>query len=98
MPKRRVAVCRELTKRFEQVERGTAAELAGRFAEPPKGELTLVLGPAEKADLGVEPAGAVAAVGELVAAGVTRRQAADVVARLTRVSRNTLYAESLKSR
>ena len=41
---------------------------------------------------------AVAAVGELVASGLPRRQAADVVARLTRVSRNTLYAESLKSR
>jgi hypothetical protein len=34
---------------------------------------------------------------ELVAAGVPRRQAADVVARLARISRNTLYSESLKS-
>ena len=41
---------------------------------------------------------ALAAVIELVAAGVPRRQAADVVARLARISRNTLYAESLKSR
>jgi hypothetical protein len=40
----------------------------------------------------------VAAVGELVAAGVPRRQAADVVARLSRLSRNTLYAKSLKNR
>ena len=37
-------VCRELTKRFEEVVRGPAAELAERFAEPPKGEITLVLG------------------------------------------------------
>ena len=43
---REVAVCRELTKRFEEVVRGTAAELAERFAEPPKGEITLVVGPA----------------------------------------------------
>ena len=42
---REVAVCRELTKRFEEVARGTAAELAERFAAPPKGEITLVLGP-----------------------------------------------------
>src|SRR5206468_3944236 len=41
---REVAVCRELTKRFEEVARGTAAELAERFAAPPKGEITLVLG------------------------------------------------------
>ena len=45
-PAREVAVCRELTKRFEEVVRGTAAELAERFAEAPKGEITLVLGPA----------------------------------------------------
>src|SRR5947207_14302853 len=40
---RQVAVCRELTKRFEEVARGTAAELAVRYAEPPKGEITLVV-------------------------------------------------------
>ena len=31
MPEREVAVCRELTKRFEEVVRGTAAEVAERF-------------------------------------------------------------------
>src|SRR5438132_10470418 len=36
---RDVAVCRELTKKFEDVVRGTADELAARFAEPPKGEI-----------------------------------------------------------
>src|SRR5439155_20546368 len=45
-PKRQVAVCRELTKRFEEIVRGDAEELAERFTEPPKGEITLVLGPA----------------------------------------------------
>ena len=42
-PERDVVVCRELTKQFEEVVRGTAAELAERFATPPKGEITLVL-------------------------------------------------------
>ena len=38
-PSRAVAVCRELTKAHEEVVRGTAAELAGRYAgEPPRGE------------------------------------------------------------
>jgi 16S rRNA (cytidine1402-2'-O)-methyltransferase len=95
-PERPVAVCRELTKRFEEVVRGPAAEVAARFREPPRGELTLVLGAAEPAAAGVDEA--LAAVVELVAAGVPRRQAADVVARLARTSRNTLYSESLKSR
>lgn len=98
LPDRPVAVCRELTKRFEEVVRGSAAEVAARFAEPPKGELTLVVGAAEPESGAVDADAALAAVVELVAAGVPRRQAADVVARLARISRNTLYAESLKSR
>ena len=98
LPDRPVAVCRELTKRFEEVVRGPAREVAQRFAEPPKGEVTLVLGGAAEPAVDAAEGEAVAAVGELVASGVPRRQAADVVARLTRVSRNTLYAESLKSR
>ena len=98
LPDRPVAVCRELTKRFEEVVRGSAAEVAARFPEAPKGELTLVVGAAEQEGGAADAAGALAAVIELVAAGVPRRQAADVVARLTRISRNTLYAESLKSR
>ena len=96
LPDRTVAVCRELTKRFEEVVRGTPAELAARFVEPPKGEITLIVGAGEVER--VDSGEALVAVVELVAAGVPRRQAADVVARLARVSRNTLYAESLKSR
>ena len=101
LPERQVAVCRELTKRFEEVARGTAAELAERFSDAPKGEITLVVGaPGADDQVDVRDAldAALGAVVELVAAGVPRRQAADVVARLARVSRNTLYAESLKSR
>jgi 16S rRNA (cytidine1402-2'-O)-methyltransferase len=98
LPDRQVAVCRELTKRFEEVVRGSAAEVAARFPEAPKGELTLVVGAAEPLSGEADTGEALAAVIELVAAGVPRRQAADVVARLARISRNTLYAESLKSR
>ena len=97
VPERRVAVCRELTKRFEEVARGSAEEVAARFSEPPKGEITLVVGGAEVPRVAGGEADALAAVIELVAAGVPRRQAADVVARLTRVSRNTLYSKSLQS-
>jgi 16S rRNA (cytidine1402-2'-O)-methyltransferase len=89
---RPVAVCRELTKKFEEVVRGSAAELAARFAEPPKGEITLVLGPGTPTDNTDDAVGAVA---ELVASGVPRRRAADVVARLTGASRNELYRRTL---
>lgn len=93
LPQRQIAVCRELTKAFEEVVRGSAAEVAARFPEPPKGEVTLVLGPGEVA--GPDEGAAVAAVTELVAAGVPRRQAADLVARLTGATRNRLYRGSL---
>lgn len=41
------AVARELTKLFEEVRRGTLAELAAHYAEvgPPKGEIVIVAGP-----------------------------------------------------
>jgi 16S rRNA (cytidine1402-2'-O)-methyltransferase len=93
-PDRSGAVCRELTKRFEEVVRGTAAELAARFAEPPKGEITLVV--ARGAGRRSRPLDdAVSAVRELVAAGAARRPAADVVARLLELPRNDLYRRSL---
>jgi 16S rRNA (cytidine1402-2'-O)-methyltransferase len=91
-PEREVAVCRELTKRFEEVVRGTAEEVARHFAQPPKGEITLVLGPGAAV---VESSASIEAVAELVAAGVSRRQAADVVSRLTGASRNELYRRTL---
>jgi 16S rRNA (cytidine1402-2'-O)-methyltransferase len=91
-PERRVAVCRELTKRFEEVVRGSAAELAERFAEPTKGEVTVVLAPGKPDD---DPDAAVAAVRTLVAAGAARRAAADVVSALAGASRNELYRASL---
>jgi 16S rRNA (cytidine1402-2'-O)-methyltransferase len=94
-PARPVAVCRELTKRFEEVARGTAAELAERFAEPPKGEITLVVGAGEGRARAVDDAAAFAAVAELVDAGIPRRRAAELVGRLTGTSRNTLYRGSL---
>ena len=95
-PERRVAVCRELTKHFEEVARGTAAELCARFVEPPKGEITLVVAAGDAADLSAEDrAAALAAVAELVTAGAPRGVAADVVARLSGSSRNELYRGTL---
>ena len=92
-PGRPAAVCRELTKRFEEIAVGSLAELAERFAGDVKGEVTLVIGPA--AAMPGEEGAAIGAVAELVEAGIARRRAADLVARLTGVPRNRLYSESL---
>jgi len=94
-PDRPVAVCRELTKIHEEVVRGSAAELAERYAaRPPRGEIVLVVGgaPAEH----VEPGPAVDAVRRLLDGGAKPRVAASVVADLTGIPANTLY-EALTS-
>ena len=93
-PGREVAVARELTKLHEEVVRGTAAELAGRYADaPPRGEVVLVIAPPAdaEADRDAPPAEAVDAVAKLVEAGAKRRVAAGVVAELTGASANALY-------
>jgi 16S rRNA (cytidine1402-2'-O)-methyltransferase len=94
---RRVAVCRELTKLHEEVVCGSATSVAARFEDAPKGEVTLVIGPARARGVQDDAtvAAAVAEVAELVAAGAQRKVAANVVARLTGVARKTLYDRSL---
>jgi 16S rRNA (cytidine1402-2'-O)-methyltransferase len=88
---RPAAVCRELTKLHEEVVRGTAADLARRFTDTPaRGEVVLVVGPAQAAgrqDLrpGLE------AVRRLVESGAKPRVAASVVAELTGAGANALY-------
>jgi len=94
---RLVAVCRELTKLHEEVVCGTASSVAARFGEAPKGEVTLVIGPARATGEADDAMVAAAAsdVAELVASGAQRKVAAGVVARLTGVARKTLYDCSL---
>jgi 16S rRNA (cytidine1402-2'-O)-methyltransferase len=44
MPERTLCVARELTKKFEEFRRGTAAELLAHYeARPPKGEIVLLI-------------------------------------------------------
>lgn len=89
-PDRPVVVCRELTKLHEEVVRGSAAELAARYAGAEvKGEVVLVVGAAPPGTAELEPARE--AVRALVEAGAKRRAAAKVVAGLTGVSANDLY-------
>jgi 16S rRNA (cytidine1402-2'-O)-methyltransferase len=89
-PDRPVAVCRELTKVHEEIVRGTAADLAARYADaPPRGEVVLVVGGAPPRT-GLDPA-AVDAVRRLVAAGAKPRPAATVVSELTGAPANALY-------
>lgn len=94
---RPVAVCRELTKVFEEVVRGPAAEVARAFSEPPKGEVTLVIGLGHGPGQTI-PAAVLGAASELVDVGVPRRQAASIVARLTGHRANDVYQATLGDR
>jgi len=96
-PDRETVVCRELTKTYEEIVRGSAAELAARYADnPPKGEIVLVLAPPAATGRGAgrgsapDPA-ALGALRKLVDAGAHPRKAATVVASLTGTSANALY-------
>jgi 16S rRNA (cytidine1402-2'-O)-methyltransferase len=92
-PARQVAVCRELTKAHEEVVRGSAADLAERYArEAPRGEVVLVLGPPSAVDGEAGPPAGLDQVRKLVAAGAKPRVAAQVVAELTGGNANRLYA------
>ncbi|MGN7798235.1 16S rRNA (cytidine(1402)-2'-O)-methyltransferase [Leifsonia sp. 22587] len=93
---RRVAVCRELTKLYEEVKRGTAAELAAWAAEGVRGEIVIVVGgaPARAAD----PETAVAQVLALVAAGTRLKDAAAEVADATGLGKRDLYQAALAAR
>ena len=93
-PERQVAVCRELTKVHEEIVRGTAANLAERYQqESLRGEVVLVIGPAQKDQSDVILERSLEAARTLQEAGAKPRVAAAVVSELTGCGTNELYRE-----
>jgi 16S rRNA (cytidine1402-2'-O)-methyltransferase len=91
-PQREVVLCRELTKAHEEIVRGTATELAERYADdPPRGEVVLVIAPPTVPASSTADPAAIDALRKLVEAGAHPRKAATVVAGLTGGSANALY-------
>ncbi len=89
---RKAAVARELTKRFETVERGKVSYLADLFArDPPRGEITLLIGPAE-ADDPEDLDGLLRAA----LATQTVKDAAALVSTATGLPRKVVYARALQ--
>ncbi|SFW64158.1 16S rRNA (cytidine(1402)-2'-O)-methyltransferase [Amycolatopsis australiensis] len=93
---RRAAVCRELTKTYEEVKRGTLAELAAWAADGVRGEITVVLAGAEPRAVSV--ADLVEEVQSRVAEGERLKSAAAEVAEATGVSKKELYDAVLAAR
>ncbi|NKQ55691.1 16S rRNA (cytidine(1402)-2'-O)-methyltransferase [Amycolatopsis sp. K13G38] len=93
---RRAAVCRELTKTYEEVRRGTLAELAAWAAEGVRGEITVVVEGASPARADVNDL--VAEVSSRVSAGERLKAVATEVAQLAGVSKKELYDAVLAAR
>lgn len=90
---RPAAVARELTKRFEEVRRGTLGDLAAHYATAEAlGEICIVVGPAPE-----EPTGEADLDARLRAAlkGASLRDAAALVAAATGLPRKQVYARAL---
>ncbi|MEU9685312.1 MULTISPECIES: 16S rRNA (cytidine(1402)-2'-O)-methyltransferase [Amycolatopsis] len=95
-PERRAAVCRELTKTYEEVKRGNLPDLAAWAAEGVKGEITVVLAGAPPRSVSVEDL--VSEVSSRVSAGERLKSAAAEVAEAAGVSKKELYDAVLASR
>jgi 16S rRNA (cytidine1402-2'-O)-methyltransferase len=95
---RRIAVCRELTKTYEEVIRGTVGELLlWAEANEIRGEIAVVLGGAPEQAPGT-PEDHVAAVNALVSQGIRLKEAVAAVAEDARVSKRELYSAVLAAR
>lgn len=95
---RRAAVCRELTKTYEEVIRGSLRELL-EWAEnnEVRGEIAVVVGGAPERAPG-KTEDHVAAVNGLIAQGVRLKEAVAAVAEDAKVSKRELYSAVLEAR
>ena len=95
---RPISLCRELTKLHEEVVRTTLAEAVTRYTEtPPKGEFVLIVAgaPAEQQEAPSET-DAAARVSQLMAEGVSRKDAVKQAAKELGLPKNVVYDIALK--
>lgn len=95
---RRAAVCRELTKTYEEVRRGGLAELADWAAGGVKGEITVVIAGASTVDDDADLDAVVATAVELTDAGARLKDACEQAAAGTPFSRREVYQAVLAAR
>lgn len=92
-PNKEVVIARELTKKFEEIVRGPAAQLAAQWQEqPPKGEIVLLIAGEKKKDLSWEslsPEEHVKMLEETYA--MTRNEAIKMAAQMRGVSKRDIY-------
>ncbi len=93
---RQAALCRELTKKFETVDRGDLAGLAATYENStPKGEIVVVIGPAP--DRAIEPEQVREMLMEAISSGNSLRDAVDLVAGRSGAARKFVYQLALET-
>jgi 16S rRNA (cytidine1402-2'-O)-methyltransferase len=94
---RRLAVCRELTKVYEEIFRGTVSQAIAHFTQP-RGEFTLVIEGKRERDKPELTEGVENQLRQMNEAGMTAREAVAQVAVETGLSKKQLYRAWLKLR
>ncbi len=97
-PERPISLCRELTKLHEEVVRTTLAEAVERYTQtPPKGEFVLVVAGAPAVIAETASADdAAARVAQLMAEGLSRKDAVKQAAKELNLPKNVVYDISLQ--
>ena len=103
---RAACIARELTKVHEEFARGSLAELAVRFADGTRGEVTIVVAGASAAEVAAteqargaaQPQDVAARIAALTAQGLRAKDVAAAIAAETGVSRREAYARVVGSR
>lgn len=90
---RQAALCRELTKRFEETRVGTLADIAaGLRTDPPRGEIVILIDRGETRATGADVDSALRAA----LATMRVRDAADAVSRMLGLPRGEVYRAALR--
>lgn len=93
-PERQAALCRELTKKFEEVQRGTLAELAAEARDRPrKGEMVVLIDRGHSATVKEDD---IKEALKQALEGMTVRDAADAVSQAHGLKRRAVYQMALK--
>ena len=95
---RSISLCRELTKLHEEVVRTTLGEAVEKYTQsPPKGEFVLIVaGAAPEEKEAASEADAAARVAELIAQGISRKDAIKQTAKELDLPKNVVYDIALK--
>ncbi|MEN6642067.1 MAG: 16S rRNA (cytidine(1402)-2'-O)-methyltransferase [Armatimonadia bacterium] len=93
---RPMMIARELTKQYEELLHGTAADLVAIFTErEPKGEFVLIISGAPPPPAPLAPPGLISALDRMLTAGLGARDIAQIIADLGLLPRREAYQMAL---